>query len=351
MGDASLGTVDEKGLSYPFEEAPGASEMKEVAPGIYWVRMTLPFALDHINLWALDDGDGWVVVDTGYDDDETRTRWREIFATHFDGKPVKRVIVTHMHPDHVGLAGWMTRKFGITLEMSRTDYLMCRALVADTGKKPPEEAISFYRAAGFGDRAIMSYTARFGGFGHGVSAIPDIFHRRQDGDQFEIGGKTWQVIVGSGHAPEHVCLYCDELKVLISGDQVLPRISSIVSLHPTEPFSNPLQEWLDSCAKLRDMLPEDTLVLPAHNMPFYGVHKRLEALIDGHDEGLEKLLAMLDEPKRAIDVFPALFKREIDDSVFFMATGESLAHLACLRERGDITVKRDENGVDWYQRV
>ena len=195
------------------------------------------------------------------------------------------------------------------------------------------------------------YAKRFGGFGERVSRMPDVFKRLKEGDELTMGGRTWRVIVGSGHAPEHVCLFCEELNVLISGDQVLPRISSNVSLHPTEAHADPLQEWIDSCKKLKAVLPEDALVLPAHNEPFYGLHKRLDALVDGHEEGLTKLLKMLEEPKRAIDVFPALFKRKIGADVFFMATGESLAHLSCLVTRGDATVSRDENGVDWYVRA
>lgn len=351
MSDVSLGEIDEKGLSYPFDSVPESGDIREVAPGIHWVRMALPFALDHINLWLIEDDDGWAVVDTGVADNGTKAAWREIFNNKLGGKPVKRVIVTHLHPDHVGLAGWITRKFGVTLEMSRTDYLMCRTLVADTGNPPPDEALDFYRAAGFSQRALDSYASRFGGFGERVHRLPDVFKRRKEGDVLTIGGRDWKVIVGSGHAPEHVCLYCAELNVLISGDQVLPRISSNVSLHPTEQHANPLQDWIDSCKKLKAALPPDTLVLPAHNEPFYGLHERLDALVDGHEEGLASLLDMLDEPKRAIDVFPALFKRKIGADVFFMATGESLAHLACLVDRGDALVTRDEKGVDWYRRA
>ncbi|PCJ69344.1 MAG: MBL fold metallo-hydrolase [Rhodobiaceae bacterium] len=350
MSDVSLAEVDEKGLSYPFEGIPEAGDIREVAPGIYWVRMVLPFSLDHINLWLIDDGDGWVVIDTGVNDEGTKANWEKIFSTRLGGKPVKRLIVTHLHPDHVGLAGWIARKFDVTLEMSRTDYLMCRTLVADTGKTAPEEALKFYRAAGFSTRGVESYAKRFGGFGARVSTMPDVFKRLKEGDKITLGGREWRIVVGSGHAPEHVCLFCEELNVLISGDQVLPRISSNVSLHPTEAHADPLQEWIDSCKKLRAVLPEDALVLPAHNEPFYGLHRRLDALVEGHEDGLKKLLEMLSEPRRSIDVFPALFKRKIGSDVFFMATGESLAHLACLVKRGLATVSRDEKGVDWYVR-
>lgn len=351
MSDVSLTTSDENPLTYPLTRIPEPCEMMEVAPGIYWVRMPLPFQLNHINLWLIEEEDGWVLIDTGVASDEVKTLWRNIFAKGLKGKPITRVIVTHLHPDHVGLAGWITRKFGIELYMSRTDFLMCRNLVLDTGREAPKEALDFYRAAGMSRRGLESYVKRFGNFGSMVSRLPDTYRRLREDDEITIGGRQWRVVVGSGHAPEHVCLYSAEAKILISGDQVLPRISSNVSVHPTEAHENPLQDWIDSCHRIRANLPDDVLVLPAHNEPFYGLHARLTQLIEGHEDGLNKLHDMLAEPRRAIDVFSALFKREIGPEVFFMATGESLAHLNCLLGRKTATVTRNEKGVDWYQQA
>jgi glyoxylase-like metal-dependent hydrolase (beta-lactamase superfamily II) len=265
------------------------------------------------------------------------------------GKPIKRVIVTHLHPDHAGMAGWLVRRFNVMLWMSRTDYLMCRNLCADTGQEAPEEGIRFYRAAGFPDEQIEQYKTRFGGFGKGVYRLPNAYHRMEEGDRIAIGGRTWEVVVGRGHAPEHCCLWSREDNIFISGDQLLPRISSNVSVFPTEPDGNPLQDWLDSCAKLKTLLPDETLVLPSHNRPFRGAGLRLQELIDGHEEGMVKLLALCAEPKRAVDVFPALFRAKITSGNFGMATGESLAHLNCLLARGLMTRTTDENNVDWYQ--
>lgn len=349
MSDQSLTGGGASGLSYPFDRVPEPAEVMEVTSGIGWVRMPLPFQLNHINLWMLEGEDGWSIVDTGVASDEVKALWREVFSTSLKGKPVKRVIVTHLHPDHVGLAGWMTRKFGVELYMSRTDFLMCRNLVLDTGREAPREALEFYRAAGFSPRGVESYAKRFGNFGERVSRMPDIYRRLKDGDELQIGGKQWRAVSGSGHAPEHICLYSAESRILISGDQVLPRITSNVSVHPTEAYEDPLTDWIESCHKLKRVIPDDVFVLPAHNEPFYGLHRRLDDLIAGHEESLEKLRAFIAEPKRAIDVFPALFKRKIGPEVFFMATGESLAHLNCLRARGLARVTRDEQGVDWYQ--
>jgi len=337
-------------LDYPFEgQRPETGQAIEIAPGIQWVRMRLPFQLNHINLWLLEDGHGWTVVDTGVRDEPTAEAWEALFTGPMKGKPIRRVIVTHLHPDHVGMAGWLVRRFHVSLWMSRTDYLMCRNLCADTGQEAPAEGIRFYHAAGFPEDMLETYRTRFGGFGKGVYRLPNSYRRIVDGETIEIGGRQWQVVVGRGHAPEHACLWCKELNLFISGDQILPRISSNVSLFPTEPEADPLRDWLESCAKLRDLLPEDVLVLPAHNQPFRGAGLRLQELIDEHESNLEKLEALCAEPKRAVDVFPALFRSRITSGNYGMATGESLAHLNCLIYRGRVTKSTDENGVDWYR--
>jgi glyoxylase-like metal-dependent hydrolase (beta-lactamase superfamily II) len=157
-------------------------------------------------------------------------------------------------------------------------------------------------------------------------------------------------VVGCGHSPEHACLYCPELKLMISGDQVLPRISSNVSVFPTEPDGDPLTDWLTSLARIKTQIPNDVLVLPAHNDPFHGLHPRLDHLIEGHERGLVRLREMIAQPKRAVDVFRALFRRQIDEEhLLGLATGESLAHLNCLIARGQAVRERDANGVDWYR--
>ena len=256
-----------------------------------------------------------------------------------------------MHPDHVGLAGWLVNHFDADFHMSRTDYLMCRTMAGDTGKQVPEEGLRFYRAAGFNDEALERYSARFGGFGQHIHPLPQAYKRVKQDDEIEIDCHIWRIEIGSGHAPEHACLYCPEKNVLISGDQVIPRISSNVSLFPTEPMGNPLQDWIDSCHRLRGVIPDDVLVCPAHNEPFYGLHARLNALIDGHENSLTRLHEVCAEPRRAIDgkVFSVLFKRKIGREVFFMAAGESLAHLMCLVHRGELAMNYDEDGVCYYQ--
>ncbi len=337
-------------ITYPFglKQAPEPGKTIEIASGIHWLRMPLPYTLDHINLYLIEDGDGWVIVDTGVNTSMVRDIWEQHFAGTMAGRPVTKVIVTHLHPDHVGLAGWLCRRFGVELWMSRTDYLMCRNLVLDTGTEAPEEGVRFYREAGFNDKQIEKYKRRFGGFGSHVSPLPPSFRRLVADQEIEIGGRTWRTVEGRGHAPEHMCLWCPEAGVLLSGDQVLPRISSNISVHPTEPQADPLTDWLESCARIRDQLPADTFVGPAHNEPFFGLRVRLQDLIDEHEEDLGKLETMLAEPRRANDVFSALFRRPITDDLVHMATGESVAHLNCLMERGIARRFIAEDGIARY---
>lgn len=344
-------TTGRGGLTYPMgEDTPAAGELIEVAPRLYWVRMPLPFSLKFINLWLADDGESWSVIDTGFPTEETTAAWREIFTRELGGRPVTRIFVTHMHPDHVGLAGWMSRKFpGSQLHMSQLEYITCRMLVADTGREAPRAGTDFYRRAGWDEAAIERYRKRFGGFGRGVTQLPDSYVRLSDGMEIDLAGQRWQVVIGSGHSPEHACLHCPDLNVLISGDQLLPRISSNVSVHPTEPDADPLADWLASCAKLRGAVAEDVLVLPAHNEPFIGAHRRLSHLIDGHETALTRLKQRLAEaPRRAVDTFPALFGRKIGEEDYGMATGEALAHLNCLMKRGEARCSLDTDGVAWY---
>lgn len=338
-------------LRYPHKDGPGPAEAIEVGPGVFWARIPLGSALNYTNVWLIEDGPSWTVVDTGLSTDQTHDAWREIFANVLKGRPIKRVIATHLHPDHIGAAGWLVEEFDGALWMSQTEYLQCRMLFMDTGREAPHEGTRFYVAAGFDDRALRQYKERFGRFGSAIFRLPQAYHRLREGDTVRIGAHDWQVVIGRGHVPEHVCLWCKALNLFISGDQILPRISSNISVHPTEPEANPLQDWIDSCAQLRALLPVDVLVLPAHNEPFFGARERLTDLIEEHESRLNRLLVRCRKPHRAVDIFGDLFSRPINDASYHMATGESLAHLNCLRARGQITRRADAAGVDWYETV
>jgi glyoxylase-like metal-dependent hydrolase (beta-lactamase superfamily II) len=344
--------ADSGGLIYPFDSPPQPGQCVTVAPGVLWLRMRLPIpALNHINLWALEEHEGWTLVDTGMHTPETGANWQSLFAGPLRQRPVVRIICTHMHPDHVGMAGWLASEHACRLWMTRLEYVICRMLVADTGREAPPDGVRFYHSAGWDATALEHYRARFGRFGKAVSALPDSYRRIVDGEELSIGGRIWQAVIGRGHSPEHLCLYCPERALLISGDQVLPRISSNVSVFPTEPDANPLAEWLESLAAIKTRVPDEVLVLPSHNEPFRGLHARLEALRAGHEERLQRVHEALARPKRAIDLFGLLFRRTVSPELMSMATGESIAHLNCLIARGLAARTSDAQGVAWYERA
>ncbi|MDB5421060.1 MAG: beta-lactamase protein [Brevundimonas sp.] len=346
------GTVESgsgnRGLTYPLGAPPAPGQAVQAAPGLLLMRQPLPMSLDHIPVSAIQDGEGWVLIDTGLNLPASAEAWEAALAGPLGGKAITRVICTHMHPDHVGMAGWLCERSDAPLLMSRLEYVTLRLLISDTGQPAPQEGVDFYRAAGWSEAQIGSYRKEFGRFGRLVSSMPQSYRRLSEGDDIAIGDDQWRVVIGNGHSPEHVCLWRQSDDVFISGDQILPRISSNVSVWPTEPLQDPLSDWLNSIDKLRGLLSAQTFVLPAHGEPFTGVHTRLDALKRGHETGLRRLERTLRTPKRSIDVFSSLFARPIGEAVFGMATGESIAHLNCLENRGLARRERDADGVDWW---
>ena len=335
-------------LAYPLPGKPQDGTLMEVATGVHWLRMPLPFVLNHINLWLLEDDAGWVIVDTGIAADETREIWTRLLEGELAGHPVERVLVTHMHPDHVGLAGWLCERCDCELWMTREEYLSARMLASDA-PPPPPVAIDFYRAAGLSDEQLAQYRERFGRYGELLSILPESYRRLQDRDRLSIGGRSWEIVIGRGHSPEHACLYCAELGLMIAGDQALPTISPNVSVWPTEPQADPLADWLDSCRGLTDRVADDVLVLPAHGRPYRGLRERLDALIAEHQQGLEQILEHCRSPRRAVDLFDTLFRGLIGDGNRIMAVGEAVAHLNYLQQRDELHADADDAGVRWYR--
>jgi glyoxylase-like metal-dependent hydrolase (beta-lactamase superfamily II) len=345
--DAALAEApySHKGLTYPLgRRGPEPGELIGLAEGIGWARLPVPGSLKHVNVWLLADGDGSAAVDTGLDIPACREGWEALLA----GRALTRLVVTHFHPDHIGLAGWLAERFEAPLWMTRTEWLYARMLSSDRRDAPPREAVDYWRGAGWSEERIAAEAAKgWGRFASAVSPVPVSYVRMQERDRIPIGGRTWRVVIGSGHCPEHACLLDEEGKVLIAGDQVLPRITSNVSLSLSEPEGDPLGDWLASIAKLR-RLPDDLLVLPSHGEPFTGLHARLDALDRGHRERLDALHAHLAEPRRAVDCFGILFGRKIDDSILGLATGEAMAHLRRLVVEGR-AVREIRDRVYWYR--
>ncbi len=333
-------------LAYPFDSAPLPGATMEIAPGVLWLRMPMPGSLDHINLYALEDAAGWTLVDMGLGDEITQRHWDELFSGDLAGRPVQRLLVTHMHPDHVGQAGYLSERFRAPLHMTRGEYFQARAFSAGGGfSKMSWESTAFYRGAGLREDDFAALRRSFsGGYASAITPLPMGYHRMEHGDVLTIGGRDWQILVGSGHSPEHACLYCRGLGILIAGDQVLPVITSNVSVHPTEPEANPLKDWLDSHDRFLS-LPDETLVLPAHGEPFRGLRKRLRALIAHHEDRMLALEEHCTEPTVAREMLPVLFRRQLDTRQMVMALGECIAHLHLLLHRDRIERVLGEDGV------
>ena len=345
----------ESELSYPLGEAlPAPGGVLDVVPGVRWVRMALPFALDHINLWLLRDEidgpngkiQGWSIVDCGICNEATQAQWEQVFAQHLDGLPVLRVIVTHFHPDHMGLAHWLTERWQCRLWISATDYNLARVASGSTVGMGGEAAAAFFGSHGLTDPdSLAKIRGRASYYPSMVPAVPASYRRLMDGMTLSIGGKTWRCIVGYGHAPEHISLHCEELGLLISGDMVLPRISTNVSVVDVEPEADPLTLYLNSLARMLD-LPAGTLVLPAHGKPFRGLHARVDQLRQHHDERLAEVkAACAAKPCHAAELLELLFKRKLDLHQTTFAMGESVAHLNALWLAGKLRRTLDEDGV------
>jgi glyoxylase-like metal-dependent hydrolase (beta-lactamase superfamily II) len=341
----------ERQLDYPFGEAlPAVGTTLEVAPGVRWLRMALPFQLDHINLWLLRDRiegvEGWSIVDCGIADDATRAAWEQVFATELQGLPVLRVIVTHMHPDHIGLADWLTEKWGVRLWISATDYTTARLASSGIAAIGGEATARFMASHGLTDAdAQAKIRARTDYYASMVPALPTAYRRLMDGEVLPIGGHGWQCHVGHGHAPEHIALHCAALGVLISGDMVLPRISTNVSVHENEPESNPLRLYLDSIERMK-ALPAETLVLPSHGRPFKGLHTRVDQLAAHHAERFADVIQACGEaPQHAAGLLPVLFRRPLDLHQTTFAMGESVAHLHALWLDGQLVRRQGADGI------
>ena len=341
----------EQRLDYPFGDSlPAPGDTMEIAPGVRWIRMALPFALDHINLWLLrdeiDGRAGWSVVDCCISREEAKAQWEAVFATQLEGLPILRVIVTHMHPDHIGLAWWLCEKWNAPLWISATDFNAARLASQSTTGFGGAAAADFFASHGLTDpESIEKIRARASYYPGMVPDVPRRFRRMQDGDEIAIGGRSWRCIAGYGHAPEHISLYCGELRTLVSGDMLLPRISTNVSVYDVEPESDPLKQFLGSIDRFTP-LPADTLVLPSHGKPFRGLHERVRQLHEHHEARLSEVMdACRAAPRSAADVLPVLFKRALDLHQTTFAMGESVAHLHALWHAGRLKRTRDAQGI------
>ncbi len=339
-------------IRFPWETPPDVGQTVEVADGVLWIRLPLPMALDHVNVYALDDGDSWTIVDTGFDTKKTRGIWQTLLAGPLSGKPVARVLMTHHHPDHCGLAGWFMAQGEVELVSSRTAWLTARMLLLDQQDAPSDAAVTFWRRAGMAPELLEQRIAeRPFNFIDVVHPLPIGFTRLREGDVFRAGGRSWDVRMGDGHAPEHVTLWSRDDALVIGGDQLLPSISPNIGVHATEPEADPLAEWIEATHRLAEFGRDDQLVLCGHKLPFTGLPTRLRQMIFNHTSGLDRLLKHIATPRTAVECFPVLFKRRIDESVYGLALVEAVAHLNNLHQSGVATRRlRDDGAYIWQSR-
>lgn len=340
-----------EGIRHPWPEPPPEGEAVEVAEGVLWMRLPLPMRLDHVNAYALADADGWTVVDTGFDTNRTRAIWRRLLSGPLAGAPVARVLATHQHPDHIGLAGWFVEEHGAELWTSRTAWLFARMLALDVQERATPQQIDFWRRAGMDeDRLAQRAAERPWNTADVVHPLPLGYRRLRDGQALRLGGRGWTVVTGEGHAAEHLTLWSDSDNLVIGGDQLLPGISPNLGVYPTEPGADPVGDWLDSCARMAARAEERHLVLPGHKLPFTGLPQRLAQLAENHESALRRLArALAQSPRTAVGCFDLLFGRRIGDGEYGLALVEAVAHLNALQARGQAwPVGTDaQGGVLW----
>jgi glyoxylase-like metal-dependent hydrolase (beta-lactamase superfamily II) len=338
-------------LRHPFAAPPAEGEATEVAPGVLWMRLPLPMALDHVNVYALDDGDGWTVIDTGMDSARVRALWDRLLSGPLAGRPLRRVVVTHHHPDHIGLAGWFQTR-GAELVTTRTAWLLARMLVLDVQPLPLPEQLAFWRDAGMAPDLLATRAAeRPFNFADCVHPLPLGYTRIADGGSFSMGGRRWQVRCGDGHAPEHATFWSLDDALVIGGDQLLPAISANIGVYPTEPGADPLAEWIASCRRLRAVARDDHVVLPGHQLPYSGLPGRLDQMQAEHAAALDRLRTHLATPRTAVDCFLPLFRREVRGSEYALALVEAVAHLNHLLARGEARRHRATPQSPWLWQI
>lgn len=339
-------------LRFIESQPPALGEAQEIAQGVLWMRLPLPMKLDHVNVYALDEGDGWTVVDTGFDTPRSREVWASLLAGPLGGRPVRRVIGTHHHPDHIGLAGWFQTAHDAEFWTTRTAWLFARMLVLDRQERPAPETLSFWRSAGMEDAVIAQRSReRPFNFADIVAPIPLGFRRLFEGQEITLGGRRWRVHMGNGHAPEHATLWSLEDDLVLGGDQLLPGISPNLGVYATEPDADPVGDWLESCQRFQSLAEARHLVLPGHQVPFTGLPLRLRQMIDGHKGALSRLLEHLKTPATAVGCFQPLFRKEIGSADYGLALIESVAHLNYLHQRGQISRTLSPGGAWLWQTI
>ncbi len=338
-------------LDYPYSKRPPNGEVLEVSPNLYWLRMPLPIALNHINLWLLEGKNGWTIIDSGMANDESKDIWINLFETIFKGKALEDLLITHMHLDHSGLAGWLSDYWEVDPHFTEKEYQETQLLSKGIEKSQEFIALDFYKSCGYDDASIKRYLERVTYRKTLVTPINRNYKKIKNNEIITLGDNEWEVVIANGHSPEHACLYSKENNIFICGDVILPRITPNISVRPFHADSNPLDDWINSLKNIKKRIPDDALILPSHGYPYYGAHKRIDSIIEDHMEKLESLYAFCNQSKNVIEVFPALFANKINENALILAVGESLAHLNYLIGEGRMEMKKNNDGINYYKSI
>lgn len=333
-------------ITFPFATPPESGACIEVAPGILWARLALPFRLNHVNIYLIEDGDGYAAIDTGIADERTKEAWQALLAGPLKGKRLTRLIVTHHHPDHIGLAGWLSAEFGIPLLTSQTGFLACNNISLSPNALGSNAYRAFYRAHGMSAETAETVSTQGNFYLRMVTPLPLTFFRLVAGEKLKIGMRVFDILSGDGHAPEQIMLYDASAKLLIAADQVLARITPNVSVWAVEPDGDPLGLYTRSLGTLAASLPDDTFVLPGHELPFYGLHTRIGEILAHHEERCDLILAAVRErPMTVAEIVPVLFPRQLDPHQMSFAFSEAHAHVNLLIHREKLVFVKDSEGI------
>lgn len=333
-------------LDFPWPAAPATGEVMEVAPGILWTRIPLPFRLDHVNIFLIEDGDGWAVLDTGISDKPTRQVWETLVAGPLAGRRLTRLIVSHMHPDHIGLAGWLCERFDMPMLTTQTSYLSCINISLSPGAMEAKPYQDFYRRHGMSQETAALVATQGHGYLRMVTPLPPTFNRLVAGDTLTIGGRAFEVLTGDGHAPEQLMLYLREENLFLAADQVLAKITPNISVWAVDPYGDPLGLFLRSLHEIERAIPEDALVLPGHQLPFRGLHVRARELAAHHEERCELIAAAcMAAPKTVAELVPVIFTRALDPHQLSFAFSELHAHVNRMVVRGELTWLHEDGGL------
>ncbi len=341
-------TLSKDPIEFPFTDAPLPGEVLEVSSGIFWVRMPLPTLIDHVNVYILEGKEDLTVVDTGLNFDVCKNAWKEILGKLFKNKPVRNIIVTHHHPDHVGLVGWFKRNYSSEVFSSRTSWLMARMLYLDKQLKPSAQAIDFWRKAGMDEENLTKRkTTKPFNYADVVSSIPLGFQNLLPKQELILGDQRWRVEYGNGHAPDHITLWGVDKPVVIAGDQIIPGISPNLGVYPTEPFLDTASLWIKTCKEYQKLALSEHLVLPGHKLPFFGLRTRLAQLIQNHEGILSRIEKALNEEScTAVELFAPVYNRIIGTTEYGLALAETLGHLNYFRSLGRLSwIERDDGAL------